>query len=66
MYALCDGVVAGVCALCDSMVTGVYALCDSVVTGVYALCDSVTRSDYLNTFEFMDKLAANLQAKLSM
>lgn len=35
-----------------------------------ALCikniNDVTRSDYLNTFEFMDKLAANLQAKLSM
>lgn len=26
---------------------------------------SVTRSDYLSTFEFMDKLAANLKGKLA-
>lgn len=26
---------------------------------------SVTRSDYLNTFEFMDKLAENLKGKLA-
>jgi len=38
---------------------------DGCVADVYALCCSVTRSDYLNTFEFMDKLASNLQAKLS-
>jgi len=37
-----------------------------LVIGMNALCYSVTRSDYLNTFEFMDKLASNLQAKLSV
>jgi len=38
---------------------------DGCEVGVYALCCSVTRGDYLETFEFMDKLASNLQAKLS-
>jgi hypothetical protein len=31
---------------------------------VFCFC-SVSRGDYLNTFEFMDKLADNLRAKLA-
>lgn len=32
---------------------------------LYCFC-SVTRADYLNTFEFLDKLAENLKVKLSV
>ena len=46
------------------MGNGIFTACDTVFYVLYLLF-SVQRSDYLNTFDFLDKLADNLQKKQS-